>query len=370
MEDLPLHSNAAARKQNADDDSDDEAAAPATSMDANERRKQFLTMSNLKRVFRALDLGEDGYIDVEELYEAQKKIGGTLTKDEVRDVVWEVDDNMTGKLDMGQYLTAYRRSQMDESGFEPKRFWAIVEFLLMDRDCSGEISLDEAMTTIFERQGADDLASVTQSFFIAAGVGAGEDPPPGATVTFMGYYNKVGRAKPRPPEKIDLVRSWSNQLRIDAGKRLPPKLLNSSRSGHMLPSLHAAAEEARLAASRPPRRVAGKPMTAPRPGSRSPPKSAKAAKRPATSPNVLGGAPSSSSSSIGGGGASKVLSALTGSPSRGGFGALQPLSPTVGLAASAMSYAGSGGGKADIVKERASTVLRVNMSDAARPELS
>ena len=77
--------------------------------------------------------------------------------------------------------------------------------------------------------------------------------------------------------------------------------------------------------------VAGKPLTAPRPGSRSPPKG-KGAKRPATSPDVLGGAPSSSSSIGGGGGASKVLSALSGSPSRGGLGILQPLSPTVGLA--------------------------------------
>ena len=51
---------------------------------------------------------------------------------------------------------------MPGKGFEPKRFYSIVEFLLMDRDCSGEISLDEAMTTIFERQGADNLKEVTQ----------------------------------------------------------------------------------------------------------------------------------------------------------------------------------------------------------------
>ena len=31
----------------------------------------------------------------------------------------------------------------------------------MDRDCSGEITIDEAMTTLFERQGAHNLGDVT-----------------------------------------------------------------------------------------------------------------------------------------------------------------------------------------------------------------
>ena len=191
---------------------------------ANERRKKFLTMSNLKRVFRALDLGDDGYIDTEELYEAQKKLGGRLSRHEVEDIIWEVDDDMDGRLSMNDYLTTYRRSQSDEEGFEPRRFFSIVEFLLMDRDCSGEITIDEAMTTLFERQGAHNLGDVTKEFFRAVGAAEGEEPPPGTTISFATYYSKIGCAKPLVPSMVDLRRSFSTKLRIAEGKGEAPKL--------------------------------------------------------------------------------------------------------------------------------------------------
>jgi hypothetical protein len=104
------------RPSSADTDGDGDRSSES----ANERRKRFLTMSNLKRVFRALDLSDDGYIDVDELFEAIKKIRGSLTHAEIADVVWEVDDDRDGKLSMQDYLSTYRRSQADESGFEPK----------------------------------------------------------------------------------------------------------------------------------------------------------------------------------------------------------------------------------------------------------
>ena len=201
---------------------------PIVEESANERRKKFLTMSNLKRVFSALDLRDDGYIDTEELYEAQKKIGGRLSRSEVEDIIWEVDDDMDGRLSMNDYLTTYRRTQTDEFGFEPKRFFSIVEFLLMDRDCSGEITVDEAMTTLFERQGANNLGDVTKEFFRAVGVGEGEEPPPGATITFRTYYRRIGCAKPRVPNMLDLRRTFSTHLRVSEGKGEAPKLRPSS----------------------------------------------------------------------------------------------------------------------------------------------
>ena len=224
-----------------DEDEEAEGSPQETRMD---RRKRFLTMNNLKRVFRALDLSDDGYIDADEVYEAQKKLGGHLTRKEVNDVIWEVDDDMDGKLSLQDYLTTYRRARDDEAtarekgdeSFEPRRFYSIVEFLLMDRDCSGEITLDEAMTTIFERQGADNLGDATQNFFKAAGVEVGRDPPPGATITFANYYERVGCAKPRVPTMVDMRRSFSTELRIRDGKDPAPKLRPSTSAG-LLPIL-------------------------------------------------------------------------------------------------------------------------------------
>ena len=210
---------------------DEEAASPTES--PNERRKRFLTMSNLKRVFKALDLSDDNYIDADELYEACRKLGGKLSREEINDVIWEVDDDRNGLLSWNDYLTIYRRSRDDELGFEPKRFYAIVEFLLMDRDCSGEISLDEAMTTIFERQGADNLGDATHGFFKAAGVGDGEEPPPGTTITFANYYAKVGCAKPIVPSIVDTRSVYSRRLFADTFGHEPPKLRPTTSAGQL-----------------------------------------------------------------------------------------------------------------------------------------
>ena len=209
----------------------DESPVPET---AQERRNKFLTSNNLTRVFKTLDLASDGYIDVDEVFEAVKKIGGTLSRSEIEDAMWEIDDDMDGKLSMADYLTTYRRSQNDEFGFEPRRFFSIVEFLLMDRDCSGEITLDEAMTTLFERQGADNLASVTNDFFRAAGVAEGvTDPPPGTTINFDNYYDKVGCAHPKVPSTSDLRRVYSTKLYVEQNGKPPPKLRPSSSVGQL-----------------------------------------------------------------------------------------------------------------------------------------
>ena len=252
---------------------DDDDAFNPVPRDPTERRKHFLRTSNLKRVFRHLDLSEDGVLDANEVYEAQKGIGGTLGKDEVAEILWEVDDERDGKLDWKQFVTAYYRSQRDEGGFQPKRFYSIVEFLLMDRDCSGEIELDEAMATLFERVGKNDLEAVTRRFFKAAGViDSDKEPPPGTTVSFMNYYHRVGCERPVVPSKTNLIRSWSHRVRLDEGKPLPPPLpINKSASTGLLPSMLEAKRDAerevmRAASRRPP-----PPILTQRSGSRSGP---------------------------------------------------------------------------------------------------
>ena len=58
---------------------------------------------------------------------------------------------MDGQLSWRDFLNAYFRSQADASGFEPKRFFFVAEYLLMDEDKSGHITLDEAMKLLFSR---------------------------------------------------------------------------------------------------------------------------------------------------------------------------------------------------------------------------
>ena len=164
---------------------------------AEERRKSNRTMEHgsLIRVFKWLDMNGDGFVDIPELYAGQHALGGHLTKEQVVDLMWEVDDDMDGKLSMEDFIEAFYRSQKDHTGFEPRRFYFMVEFFLMDRDLSGEITIDEAMSTIFQRYGSEGLGRITKDFFAAAGFCEDEgEPPPGAIVTFDAFFKKVRRS--------------------------------------------------------------------------------------------------------------------------------------------------------------------------------
>ena len=86
-------------------------------------------------------------VSAAELHAAIRSLGGasTLSLQEAKDIVWEHDDDSDGKLDWDEFRHAYERSARDTSGFVPRRFFVIVEFLLMDKDFSGSISRDEAL---------------------------------------------------------------------------------------------------------------------------------------------------------------------------------------------------------------------------------
>ena len=102
---------------------------------------------------------------------------------------------MDGQLSWQDFLNAYFRSQADASGFEPKRFFFVAEYLLMDEDKSGHITLDEAMKLLFSRsKGRADakkaMEEMTKSFFGHVDPRRDDDGQvlPTAQVTFGDYF--------------------------------------------------------------------------------------------------------------------------------------------------------------------------------------
>ena len=202
-------------------------------------RRASMQLANLRRVFRYIDRDGDGAIDYIDVYHAQRKVGGHLGREECHDMLWEVDDDLDGGLSLGDFLTSYFRSQKDESGYDPKRLYAVVEFLLIDKDLSGEITVDEAMSSIFEHRGADDLARATQIFFSKDdGEGAGEGTHAtedrtledgSKVINFTDFYKKVGLRRPVVPSTVDLRRTYS-QTAYYAGDdaKAKPKLARAA----------------------------------------------------------------------------------------------------------------------------------------------
>jgi hypothetical protein len=76
------------------------------------------------------------------------KLGSKLSLGEVSELIWEIDDSLEGRLTWANFSSAYYRCRRNASGFEPRGLLYLIEFLLMDKDLSGSVSVDEAMQAL------------------------------------------------------------------------------------------------------------------------------------------------------------------------------------------------------------------------------
>ena len=215
------------------------------------RRQEVQQAIDMRRVFTWLDRKRDGGLDAADLHAALRSLGGpsALSLQEAQDIVWEHDDDSDGKLDWDEFRNAYARGERDVSGFAPRRFFAIVDFLLMDRDFSGSISRDEALKILFERHGnSSRMEQMISDFFDEFGgsrvqeapdspadyVGAtfysekldDKDVPEDASISFAHFYSRFGTYIPQVMSGHQLAHAYGGRARHSLS---PPRSVAVSR---------------------------------------------------------------------------------------------------------------------------------------------
>ena len=63
-----------------------------------------------------------------------------------------------------EFKGMFYRVRHDKSGWEPRRLFNVVEFMMHDKDCSGTIDMDECMEILFRRFGKELLESKVNEF--------------------------------------------------------------------------------------------------------------------------------------------------------------------------------------------------------------
>jgi len=120
-----------------------------------ERRefKEAQELESLRRAFKRIDKKSDNTIDVEELLEELDYLGHKIKAAEAALTIWEVDDDADGQVNWDEFRTMFYRIRDDQTGYEPRKLFNVVEFLMYDKNFSGSIDLDECMSILYQRFG-------------------------------------------------------------------------------------------------------------------------------------------------------------------------------------------------------------------------
>ena len=121
-------------------------------------------LDNLSRVFARLNKKSDGKIDVDELWTHLKFLGYKCKRAECEDMIWEVDEDCDRCVNWEEFKTMFYRVRHDKSGWEPRRLFNVVEFMMHDKDQSGSIDMDECMEILFRRFGKEQLEARVNEF--------------------------------------------------------------------------------------------------------------------------------------------------------------------------------------------------------------
>lgn len=53
-----------------------------------------------------------------------------IDKEEISLMIWEVDDDLDGRISFDEFFNAYKRILLDQELLEPRKFYHLIEFLM------------------------------------------------------------------------------------------------------------------------------------------------------------------------------------------------------------------------------------------------
>mmetsp|Transcript_9796 Transcript_9796/g.30939 ORF Transcript_9796/g.30939 Transcript_9796/m.30939 type:complete len:208 (-) Transcript_9796:133-756(-) len=120
-----------------------------------ERRefKEAQELESLRRAFRRINKSGSGKITVDDIMVELEFLGCKMRRDEAALMVWEVDDDADGCVDWEELRDMFHRIRRDQSGFEPRKLFNLVEFIMHDKNANGCIDHDEGIATLCGQYG-------------------------------------------------------------------------------------------------------------------------------------------------------------------------------------------------------------------------
>jgi Ca2+-binding EF-hand superfamily protein len=150
--------------------------------------------SKLENELNDIRARPDQLIRPEDTASAIKALGKRMTKKEINDMMWEVDEKLDGVIDWDEFQLMFERNINDTSGLEPASFYHMVQFMIYDSDCNGMVSIDEIMNMLYARIGRSKMEhAITKLFGSEDGTPIQEVGHQGGEIDFQHYWTVVER---------------------------------------------------------------------------------------------------------------------------------------------------------------------------------
>ena len=138
-------------------------------------------------------------ISVSDVVTMMKTLHLKISRREVEEMMWEVDEDLDGMLSWTEFRLMFTRNIMDKTGLEPSRMFNLVQFLIYDAGANGKVSLDETMHMLYTRYGKRELETKLREIF---GPQANSSGLESGDITFAAYLRAV--------EKVQMQMFWKS----------------------------------------------------------------------------------------------------------------------------------------------------------------
>ena len=139
----------------------------------------------------------DKKISVSDVKEMLKQLGAKVTRQDVEEIVWEVDEDLDQHLSWKEFKLMFTRNIKDKSGLEPNRMYNLTQFLIYDHNENGMVSVDETMNMLYTRYGRANMEQKLKQLF---GADLKETGLEGGEISYSKYMDAV--------ERVQMVMFW------------------------------------------------------------------------------------------------------------------------------------------------------------------
>jgi len=149
-------------------------------------------IQQLKEELQQVTASPEVKIRANDLAEALKFLGKRVSKKEVQDIIWEVDENLDQCVDWEEFLLMFERNISDSTGLEPSQLFHMAQFMMYDQRNSGKISVDDTMSMLYARYGRKEMEVKLRILF---GKEMKETGSEGGEITFLQYLEAVQKTQ-------------------------------------------------------------------------------------------------------------------------------------------------------------------------------